>query len=629
MSYLYRMEKSIHSECVNKKSGGDSRVSPTLTRGVTAPDDARIHTLTRGVTAPDDARIHTLTRGVTILLALLVLPVCLHAQLDSFNPLMQKDGKSGEAAASVLGRETAPVARTVEPELYVCGANDLMSLVITMPVNVEAVLPVSADGSLVIPKVGAIPIGGKTLAEARRDVTDVLKRKYPAFEGTLTLLQPRPILVKIRGEVKTPGLLRVTAGTPVSMALQMAAVEQEPESTTKMQLMQQGDGVSNPNYRQRLGARYFGSWETERRALRRIVIQHADGSTSRADIPMYEATRDGRYDPLLREGDIIIVPQRDVSTPTIAVLGAVQRPGVFEYMRGDRLSDLLRMGFGLDPTKTVTGAELTREGKESIDIPVSTLGGEGVNDMELEPGDRLIVYARRQSGNLGTAVVDGEVEQPGAYPIVPGETRLSELVKMAGGFTSQAWPGLSELYRRQIGIEGVAPDPSREKDRTFEKSPLVNEDTLYWSMNARLREGQVAVNFHRLFVAKQAAADVPLEDGDVLLVPRNTRTVYVYGQVNTHGFVPWSEGKDFEWYIAQAGGIGESADEDRAAVIKSNTRAWVNPEDAVIEPGDMIYVPHEPLVPVASTTELLAVVAAIAGSLAGVAGLVISILNTR
>ena len=611
------MENSIRSQRVNKSCGGDSRVSPTLTRGVTAPDP------------PRSSSFLALLTILSILTLLTLLPVTLSAQIDSFNPLMQKEGKGGEATASMLGRESAPVARTVEPELYVCGANDLMSLVITMPVSFEAVLPVSADGSLVIPKVGAVQVGGKTLAEARRDVTEALRRKYPAFEGTLSLLQPRPILVNIRGEVKTQGLLRVTAGTPVSMALQMTEAEREPESSTKLQLMQQGDGVSNPDYRQRLGARYFGSWETETRALRRIVIQHADGSTSRADIPMYEATRDGRYDPLLREGDIIVVPRRDVSTQTIAVLGAVQRPGVFEYMDGDRLRDLLRMGFGLDPTKTVTGAELTRAEGASIDIPAAELRGESVREMALEPGDRLIIYAERRRENLGTAVVDGEVRQPGAYPIVPGKTRLSELVEMAGGFTSQAWPGLSELYRRQTGIEGVAPDPAREKDRTFEKSPLVSEDTLYWAMNARLREGQVAVDFHRLFVQGHAAADVPLEDGDVLLVPRNTRTVYVYGQVNQHGFVPWSEGRDFEWYIEQAGGFGQSADENRAAVIKANTRAWVDPDDARIEPGDMIYVPHEPVVPLSNTTQVLAVVAAIAGSLAGVAGLVISILNTR
>jgi protein involved in polysaccharide export with SLBB domain len=200
---------------------------------------------------------------------------------------------------------------------------------------------------------------------------------------------------------------------------------------------------------------------------------------------------------------------------------------------------------------------------------------------------------------------------------------------MAGGFTSDAWPGLSELYRRQTGIEGVALDHARDKDRSFEKSPLRNEDTLYWSVTARLREGQVAVDFHRLFVRNDASANVPVEDGDVLLVPRNTRTVYVYGQVNRSGYIPWSEGKDFDWYIEKAGGYGESATEGRAKVIKANTRAWMDADDVVIEPGDMIHVPPEPLVPMSTTTDMLAVIAAIAGSLAGVAGLVISILNTR
>jgi len=133
------------------------------------------------------------------------------------------------------------------------------------------------------------------------------------------------------------------------------------------------------------------------------------------------------------------------------------------------------------------------------------------------------------------------------------------------------------------------------------------------------------VDFHRLFVKGDGTANVTLRDGDILLVPRNTGTVYVYGQVQSGGFVPWREGMDFDDFIARAGGFGESADDDRAAVIKGNTRAWVHPDDAVIEPGDMIYVPHEPLVRLSTTTDILAVAAAIVGGLAGVAGLVISV----
>lgn len=569
-----------------------------------------------------------------VLFATAFLPLTAFSQIepgsDPFKALMGGES-SDRAATALLGQEVAPVARTVDAEHFVCGARDLLSLAVTAPIPMDLVLPVSADGALIIPRVGAVPVGGHSLAKARALVGEAMKNKYPAYQGTLSLVQPRPIIVDVQGVVKSPGLMTVTAATPVSVALQMAEMPKDNTAPTPMDMLQGGGDVASvsPNYRDRLGNRYFGMREMDERSLRRVVIQHADGSTSRADIPMYEATRDGRYDPLLREGDLVIVPQRDVGASSIGVFGAVQRPGMFEFLEGDRLSDLLRMGFGLDPTRRITGAELTRISKENVQLDVAVLRDpSSIEDMPLLPGDRLFVYAEQQrmSGS-GGAAVDGEVLTPGVYPIESGVTTLSELVRKAGGFTAQAWPGLAEMYRRQTGIDGFVLDHEREGEKNFEKSPLFNEDTLYWALSGKLREGQVAVDFHRLFVRGDQSADITLEDGDVLLIPRNTGTVYVYGQVITDGFVPWSQGKDFDWYIERAGGYGESASESRARVIKANTRAWLEPDDAVIEPGDLIYVPHEPVVRLANTTDYLSVIAAIVGGLAGVTSLVITVLR--
>jgi protein involved in polysaccharide export with SLBB domain len=578
--------------------------------------------------------------GLTLLAALL-LPLTGFAQVESttnpFEKILGGGGGNSDKAAALLSREAVPVARTVEAEHYVCGAGDVLSLVITMPLNTEAVLPVSADGAVILPRIGAVQVSGMTLAEARVRVQMALQKKYSSFEGTVSLLQPRPIIVTVQGEVNTPGLLKVTAATPVSLALQMADIRQDEGQPSALQILQGGEASNNPGYRERLGMRYFGAREMDARALRRVIVRHADGTSSRADIPMYEATREAKYDPLLREGDIIIVPHREVGAPTIAALGAVQRPGVFDYMEGDKLADLVRMGFGLDPSRSVTQAELIRADGDNITLDLDQLKSIGPakgtflrsasvpEDITLRPGDRLMVYAVPNRAGGGSAVVDGEVLNPGTYPITPGKTTLTELVHMAGGFTAEAWPGLAELYRRQTGVDGFALDQDRERNRNFEKSNLVYEDTLYWAIGSRMREGQVSVDFHRLFVKGDGTANVTLRDGDILLVPRNTGTVYVYGQVQSSGFVPWREGMRYEDFIARAGGLGESADDERAAVIKGNTRAWIHPEDAVIEPGDMIYVPHEPLVRLSTTTDILAVAAAIVGGLAGVAGLVISV----
>jgi protein involved in polysaccharide export with SLBB domain len=91
------------------------------------------------------------------------------------------NGGSSDKAAALLSREAVPVARTVEAENYVCGAGDVLSLVITMPLNTEAVLPVSADGAVILPRIGAVQVAGMTLAEARVRVVMALQKKYSSF----------------------------------------------------------------------------------------------------------------------------------------------------------------------------------------------------------------------------------------------------------------------------------------------------------------------------------------------------------------------------------------------------------------------------------------------------------------
>ncbi|NOY06980.1 MAG: hypothetical protein GXO82_10205 [Chlorobi bacterium] len=522
--------------------------------------------------------------------------------------------------------EQMPFSRTIDPDYYVCGPGDQMALVLTKPFNLTTPLVVSADGSLVIPRVGAVHVAGLTLSAARATVFSTLQQKYPEVQGTLSLLQSRPIIVQVVGQVKSPGIMNVTAGTPVSVALMLANVE--PETKAASGFTPPAPGAPNVGYRARLARRYFGSNESDPRSLRRITIRHTDGSTDRADLIRFLATNDPAFDPFLREGDVVVVPPRQQNAPSIGIFGAVRSPGSFEFLPGDKLSDLVKMGFGIRHDVDITSATLFRSNGENVALSVEDLLRATPNpDIPLQPGDRLIVFANFTRASTGSVAVDGEVRSPGVFPIVPGVTRLTEVVKAAGGFTGNAWPSLCELYRRQIGIDGAPIDLNREAALNFQRSNLYVEDTLHWRNDSRVREGKVAVDFHRLFVLNDSTADVALEDGDILLVPRNTGTVYVFGQVNNPGFIPYVEGKDFDWYIEQAKGYAEEASTGRARIIKANTRAWMDPDDTVIEPGDMIFVPHTPLVRLSTTSDILSVAASIIGAVTGITSLVIAILR--
>jgi polysaccharide biosynthesis/export protein len=568
----------------------------------------------------------------TLILLLLLAAAPAWAQLDLSKgglPLLGgSEGKSGTSTALTGNTTPFPVTRTVDPALYVVGAGDLLALSLTEPWTINELVPISAEGAVLVPRVGAVRVGGMTLEKARTAVFDAIRAKYRGADGTLTLVQPRSIIVQVTGRVRASGMVTLTAGTPVSMALQFAEQPSaEPSGQSNTFTAQRPSGRGD-DYVTRLGQRYFGFSRDGDRSLRRISIWHADGTSGTADLVLYRATGDGKYDPFLREGDIVRVPALDQNAPRIAIFGPVRNPGSVEFVEGDRLSDLLRIGLGVEGATRVTSAMLRRaDGSETPLTPEEIASMQPRTDVPLLPGDQVFVFSTQPRASTGSVAVDGDVQRPGVYPVTPGRTTLLDVLGMAGGFLPTAMPSQSELYRRRIGTDGQPRDKNREMVLNFQMSNLDIEDTLHWRIGSIADEGRVAVLFHRLFALKDSSADVALEDGDILLVPRNTGTVYVYGQINNPGYIPWEKGRDLDWYIERAGGFGESATTGRARIIKGNTRAWMADGDTDIEPGDMIYVPHEPLVHIASTTDILAVTAAIVGGLAGVTSLIITLMN--
>jgi protein involved in polysaccharide export with SLBB domain len=101
--------------------------------------------------------------------------------------------------------------------------------------------------------------------------------------------------------------------------------------------------------------------------------------------------------------------------------------------------------------------------------------------------------------------------------------------------------------------------------------------------------------------------DIELENGDVLSVPRNPRSVHATGAVFNPSTFVYDEKKDLEDYVEMAGGYTEIADKDRIYVLKVNGSAvrpdggfFLFPSPALssadggplLESGDTIVVPE-------------------------------------
>jgi protein involved in polysaccharide export with SLBB domain len=331
-------------------------------------------------------------------------------------------------------------------------------------------------------------------------------------------------------------------------------------------------------------------------STRRITVRHKDGTLSRVDIPKFLTTKEDRWNPYLREGDIIAVPPNDFAKNVIGVYGEVNMPGRIEFAEGDSVKDALRIAYGFSPAALRDSIEFTRQNLMGDIIERRIISGKAIlagaaTDFPLQPGDRLLVrggFDRR--GDYRVTVV-GEVMFPGTYPITRNTTRLADIVKSAGGFTEAASLASAEVLRQSV----AARDIDLERLQSLRGGVPPDDSTYYYlETDLRIKKETVNADFRAVFLRGDSSQNVILQDNDIISVPSSKKTVYVFGQVVTPGHVAFVEGEDASYYIRKAGGVTDRARRGDAKIVKAKSRQWLSPGDTPVEEGDYVWVPKEP-----------------------------------
>jgi protein involved in polysaccharide export with SLBB domain len=225
-------------------------------------------------------------------------------------------------------------------------------------------------------------------------------------------------------------------------------------------------------------------------------------------------------------------------------------------------------------------------------LTVNLLAGKNGHsaDMALQPNDRIFVRENPELRKERMISVKGAVARPGEYAIVYNQTTLSEIIAQAGGFTPEASIAETKLIRNYDHPDQMLNDPDYARLVDSRLADLKPQDREYFNYETAIKRGFVAVDFLKLFNHHDQSADVLLLDGDEIYVPSLRRTVNVFGQVVNPGYVTHIDGTDYRYYVEKAGGFSKEADRDKVRVLKRDTKAWIKPEEAKIEPGDEIFV---------------------------------------
>jgi protein involved in polysaccharide export with SLBB domain len=353
-------------------------------------------------------------------------------------------------------------------------------------------------------------------------------------------------------------------------------------------------------------------------ALRGITVKRTSGEELIIDLQKFRLNGDFSNNPYLKNDDVIVFPTYDIGRNFFSIYGAVNKPGTFFYIEGDKLSDALELVDGINPAyadvDSIEVSRLSYDGQTQIifQIPVD-------ENYKIQRGDRFRFLAKETQIRNFTVSVMGEVNVPGTIPITKNNTTLYEVIQLSGGFTPKAslkrarvysQNSLAILLEQQYNVK-LSDQPELEDPRfrntilnlelalMYRMSNVITEDTNYFNLENQLRiltEGS-SLDFRKINDPTSDIANYKVQGGDVIIIPQIQNSVYVFGQVLRPGHVTFIEGKDFNFYVNEASGLGELAEEDEIMVIKGGSRAWISPirEEVLIEEGDYIYVPKESL----------------------------------
>jgi len=493
--------------------------------------------------------------------------------------------------------KSVPIEGVIEADKYIVGPNDLFTLGIYGYINQQIPLSVSLEGTVIIPTIGEVDVNGVTLTLAKQRVISAVKKRYYSSDVSFSLNTPRTFLIKVSG--LTQGTFEVSPVTRVSEILK--------------QLIFDTLNTSRVFYEKTNEREFFNT----QISLRNIELLRKDGSIIHVDIYKYFLTNKDEDNPFFLEGDLLKIPYLQLDKNFVTIGGAVQLAGSYEHAKGDDLETTIGIARGFDVNAELDSIVLYRPFGNTDGYDTKNLSFENDKNFKIERYDRLFIkYKLNYQKNLSVLVL-GEVLRPGYYPISFKNTKLKDVIQMAGGLKEKAYLPLSILFRN-YDEEYTAKDTA-EIIINSRTNDLISTDieAANFSTDIRAKRNRVIVDFEKLY-KNDETQNVVLESKDIIYINDNKNIVYIFGQVSAEGYIPYKKGADVDYYVKKAGGYSIAADADNSRIIKFNTRGFYKPDETSIASGDFIYIPKEVETPFSSTIT----------TIAQIAGIILGILTT-
>jgi len=504
------------------------------------------------------------------------------------------------AVNPMLNPTLSPLSNVPVPSNYQVGPGDTLSVQLYGNQNQDYQLTVGRNGQIDFPQLGPINVAGQLFSVVQSEIESRVAHQMIGVHASVTMSETRAIQVFVMGDAFRPGVYTVSGLATVTSALYAAGGIAKTGSLRNVELirngrvidtldlysllihgstandakLRQGDVVFVPP----VGRTVAIDGEVQRPAIYELknettpaqVVALAGGLRPNADIAAATITRilpDGKRVVLplklgpggvaegLRNGDYIHIPRlKPALDEAVRLQGNVYNPGVYPYVPGMRLTDVLRSVFELKPNSDLHYILIRRELPpdrhiEAIaaNLTAALAQPHSAANIKLMPRDVITVFnltasreqiiqpilhairAESTAEQPEQAVtVTGQVNVPGKYPLEP-DMHIAGLIRAGGGLANGAYTGRAELTRYYVGPHGL-------------------RHTKIYPINLAQA------------LAGNPQANVRLEPYDVLTVAEVSQwgrqpTVILKGQVRFPGTYTIRPGETLKSVIERAGGL--------------------------------------------------------------------------
>ena len=373
-------------------------------------------------------------------------------------------------------------------------------------------------------------------------------------------------MVELRGAVFRPGMYQMDGNV-----------------TTVCQVLEMAGGLSEDAYASR-------------------VIMHrrkADRTLEVLSFNAEELLNHKVQDISLKNEDVIYVPSMKevLGSRTLRIVGEVNYPGEYEYADNTTIEDLILQAGGLTDAASLVKVDISRRIRDGKATAADTVVAQqfsfslkdgfvvrGTPGFVLKPFDE--VFVRRSPGYIEQehVQVSGEIVFGGEYVLTKKNQRLSELIKLAGGLTPEAYVEGARLERKLTAAEKL-------KQNTLLKMAALGDSV----DTKKLELGNTRYVGINLDMAMEHPGsdewDIVLQPGDKLTIPQFNNTVSISGEVMYPNTVVFKKGEKLKYYINQAGGYSTQAKSSRVFAVNMNGTVTRVKSAKDIRPGCEIIVP--------------------------------------